>query len=97
MVYLLSVCIYTYTGIPTSFPYQMMFIQFKSYTTGASNRTGTAYPYGTNELTTLFSWVRFIQSLVVQPQVSIIFKRQLKRSMNTTDITLDQVNSVSIH
>ena len=69
----------TYTGIPTSFPYQMMFIQFKSYTTGATNRTGTAYPYGTNEFTTVFSWVRFIQSLVIQPQVSIIFKRQLKK------------------
>ena len=45
----------TYTGIPTSFPYQMIFIQFKSYTTGATNRTGTAYPYGTNEFTTVFS------------------------------------------
>jgi hypothetical protein len=44
------------------FPYQMMFIQFKSYTTGATNRTGTAYPYGTTEFTTVFSWVRFIQS-----------------------------------
>ena len=78
----------TYTGIPTSFPYQMMFIQFKSYTTGATNRTGTAYPYGTTEFTTVFSWVRFIQSLVVQPQESIIFKRQLKKKKSTCDVNL---------
>lgn len=63
MFYLLSVCIYI-NWCPAPFPYQMMFMSFNSYTTGATNRTGTSYLYKTTEVSTVFSCVRLMQSLV---------------------------------
>jgi hypothetical protein len=62
MLYLLFVFSYV-SWCPAQFPYRTMFISCKSNTTDGTSAAGTAYTFGTPELTPMFCEVRVAKSL----------------------------------
>jgi hypothetical protein len=63
VLFMLFVVIYVY-WCPTRCPDQMMFLSFNSKTTGATSGTKTVYTSGSLSSPSVFSEVRFAQSLV---------------------------------
>ena len=68
MFYLCYLYLFTYSGVPTRFPYQMIFVSSNSHTTGVTCGAGPANPSGAPGRTLVFSGVppaRFLVFLVM--------------------------------
>jgi hypothetical protein len=64
MFYLCYLYVFAYTGVPTRFPCQIMFLSSNSNTTDVTCGAGTANPTGAHECTPVFRGIPVAQSFI---------------------------------